>query len=110
MVSVRAGGWRVLARVRNMSASGAYLQCAVPNASVARIQIDFRENPRAARLAAHIVRRTADGIGIEWGEFAPASVMRILCRAEQDPKQPLALPPAGPRVAAMPAGAGHGAA
>lgn len=84
MVSLRAGGWRVLARVRNMSSSGAYLQCAVPNASVLRIHVDFRQAPGSARLAAYIVRRTPEGIGIEWGEFAPAAIMRLLRRAHGD--------------------------
>src|SRR5579872_4155884 len=88
MVSLRAGGWRVLARLRNMSSSGAYLQCAVPSANVA-----------------HIVRRTSDGIGVEWGEFAPRSVMRMLLRAEQHPTEVLAPPGPDPRVAGMPGSA-----
>lgn len=102
MVSLRAGGWRVLARLRNMSSSGAYLQCAVPSASVVRIHVDFRDGSDSVRLAAHIVRRTADGIGIEWGEFAPRSVMRMLLRAEQEPLPVPAAATPDPRVAAMP--------
>ncbi|HLY52532.1 MAG TPA: PilZ domain-containing protein [Steroidobacteraceae bacterium] len=107
MVSLRAGGWRVLARVRNISSSGAYLQCAVPSASVARIHIDFRDGPDSVRLAAHIVRRTADGIGIEWAEFAPQRIMRMLRRAEREREaaQTLAPAQADPRVAARPGGA-----
>ncbi|HLJ39420.1 MAG TPA: PilZ domain-containing protein [Steroidobacteraceae bacterium] len=105
MVSLRAGGWRVLARLRNMSSSGAYLQCAVPSANVARIHVDFRDGADSVRLAAHIVRRTSDGIGVEWGEFAPRSVMRMLLRAEQHPTEVLAPPGPDPRVAGMPGSA-----
>lgn len=102
MVSLRAGGWRVLARLRNMSSSGAYLQCAVPSARVLHIHVDFREGSDSVRLAAQIVRRTADGIGIEWGEFAPQCVMRMLLRAEAEQPQVLGAATSDTRVAATP--------
>jgi hypothetical protein len=78
MVSLHAGAWRVLARMENVSCSGAFLRCAVPSAGVVRIRIDLRQGPGAARLVAYIVRRTADGIGVEWGEFAPEAVTGML--------------------------------
>jgi hypothetical protein len=81
MVSVRAAGWRVLAQVRNISVSGAYLRCAVPDASVTRIRVDFKHQPRTRELVAYVVRRTADGIGVEWGEFGSETVTQVLSRA-----------------------------
>jgi PilZ domain len=85
MVLLRAAGWRVLARIKNISVSGAYLRCAVPESGVGRIRVDFRRQPpRSAELVAYVVRRTPEGIGIEWGEFGCRAVTRLLGQIRPD--------------------------
>jgi hypothetical protein len=89
MVLLRAAGWRVPARLKNMSISGAYLHCAIPDASVVRVGVDFRRHPRAAEVIAYVVRRTVEGIGVEWGEFGSQAVTRLLSRVAPDPAEAL---------------------
>jgi hypothetical protein len=91
MVLLRAAGWRVPARVRDISISGAYLRCAIPDPSVVRVRVDFRRHPRTTELIAYVVRRTADGIGVEWGEFGSQAVSRLLNRVRPDPTEQFAL-------------------
>lgn len=93
MVSLRAGAWHVPARLMNISTSGAYLLCAVPDASVVRIRVQFRQELSSTRLVAYVVRRTRDGIGVEWSEFAPEAVSRLLRRPQPESAQ-LPAPPA----------------
>jgi hypothetical protein len=85
MVSLRAGRWCVLAQLKNISSSGAYLRCAVPDPAVSWIRIDFKDEHNSASVVAYVVRRTADGIGVEWGEFSPEFIARLLSRAEAVP-------------------------
>jgi hypothetical protein len=87
MVLLRATGWRVPARVKDISISGAYLRCAIPDPSVVRVRVDFRRHPRATELIAYVVRRTTDGIGVEWGEFGSQAVSRLLARVRPDPAE-----------------------
>lgn len=90
MVSLHAGGWHVPARLMNISSSGAYLLCAVPDASVVCVQ--FRQELRSTRLVAYVVRRSGDGIGVEWDKFAPQAITRLLNRGHPDAAQISALP------------------
>jgi hypothetical protein len=98
MVLLRAAGWRVPGRVKDISISGAYVRCAVPDPGVVRIRLDFRRHSRAAELIAYVVRRTADGIGVEWGEFGSQAVSRLLSRVQPAPEESLAGPPGCSRV------------
>lgn len=70
-------GWTAPARVRDISASGAFLECSPP-ASVTRVLIRFKGREVSSILTGDIVRVTADGVGIEWGEFAPAAIAALL--------------------------------
>ena len=81
-VSVRVGGWRAVAQVKDISASGAFLQCAVPRDQHMRICVDFSGAQRQPVLTAQVVRSTDCGVGIEWLEFAPEAVLRMLEGAE----------------------------
>lgn len=87
MVLLRAAGWRVPARVKDISISGAYLRCAMPDPGVVRVRVDFRRHPRSTELIAYVVRRAADGIGVEWGEFGSQAVSRLLARVRPDPAE-----------------------
>jgi hypothetical protein len=90
MVLLRAAGWRVPARVKDISISGACLRCAIPDPSVVRVRVDFRRHPRATELVAYVVRRTADGVGVEWGEFGSRAVSRLLAEVSPDPVESFA--------------------
>jgi hypothetical protein len=86
IVSVTDGsGWSVSARVRDISASGAFLECTAPRATVTRVLVELRDGRRAIALAGDVVRRAHDGIGIEWGDFAPAAVTSLLQGAVPEP-------------------------
>jgi len=71
-------GWTAPARVRDISASGAFLECSPPVASVMRVLIRFKGCEVSSILTADIVRVTSEGIAVEWGEFAPAAVAALL--------------------------------
>jgi hypothetical protein len=103
MVLLRAAGWRVLAQVKNISVSGAYLRCVVPETGVTRIRVDFRQPPRGAELVAYVVRRTPDGIGVEWGEFGCRAVTRLLSQVRPAPVEAGA-PSSACSVSAIPRG------
>jgi hypothetical protein len=105
MVLLRAAGWRVLARVRDISISGAYFRCVVPDAGVARVRVDFRQ-PRSPELVAYIVRRTPEGIGVEWGEFGCRAITRLLSRVPPDGAEACAPSPECSNAAATPRGNG----
>jgi PilZ domain len=76
--SVSVGSWRAVAQVKDISISGAFLQCVAPPDSSKRLCLDFSGSQRHVVLSAQIVRRTGTGVGIEWLEFAPAPVLQML--------------------------------
>jgi hypothetical protein len=93
-------GWRAPARVRDISASGAFLECSPPVVSVTRVLIRFKGCEVGSILTGNIVRLTSEGIGIEWGEFAPAAVAALLHGVPPDATRIPALQPTrarGPR-------------
>jgi len=73
--------WTAVARVRDISASGAFLECSAPHATVTRVLVRLRGG--SVEIAGDVIRRTREGIGIEWGEFAPVAVAPLL-RARVD--------------------------
>jgi hypothetical protein len=91
-------GWTAPARLRDISASGAFLECLPPAASVTRVLIRFKACQVSSILTADIVRVTSEGIGIEWGEFAPAAVAVLLRAAPQDATRIPASKPTRARV------------
>jgi hypothetical protein len=78
VVSVSAGSWRAIAQVRDISVSGALLRCLAPRDRMKRICVEFPSSARNDVLMAQVVRRTNDSVGIEWLEFAPDLVLRML--------------------------------
>jgi len=78
MVLLRAGNWHVLGRIGNLSVSGAFVRCALPPQGATRVVVDLRMSVGAGEVAAHLIRTTAEGIGIEWTRLAPAAVVRLL--------------------------------
>lgn len=69
-------------RLRDVSVSGAFLETKLQTPLLAHVhvEIDFPSRQRSKRrsLAAHIMRRDENGIGIEWIELAPRAVIKLL--------------------------------
>jgi hypothetical protein len=70
----------------NVSISGAFIRTARATALWTRLEVEFphphgpSEEPE--RIAAHVTRRTRDGVGVEWDELAPHAVRALLLDGE----------------------------
>ena len=72
---------RHLARVVDVSISGAFLRIGLPvdDLHPVHIEIPLPGKRRARRVVeAYVVRRGEDGVGVEWAELAPEPVMAVL--------------------------------
>lgn len=76
-------------RLLDASASGGYVATDPPLPMMSRVHLGFGWAKLSAdpphRIAAYIVRSDAHGIGIEWQEFAPPSLLALI--------EPLRVPP-----------------
>ncbi len=88
VVSVNAGSWRAIAQIMDISVSGALLRCRAPRNRIKRICVEFPNSPDSEVLMAQVVRRTNDSVGVEWLEFAPDLVLRMLEGVKAAPSQP----------------------
>ena len=66
----------------NLSVSGAFIQADFELRLLSRIEVSI-ELPQWSRhgapsVAAYVARRLKDGMGIEWCEFAPPEIARLL--------------------------------
>lgn len=77
-VRLTARRWSADAQLRDLSASGAYLECSPPPARVMLVMVEFGGAQRRVAVAAELVRREHSGIAVEWREFAPRAVRQIL--------------------------------
>lgn len=72
---------RHVARVVDVSISGAFLRIGLPVDDLHPVHIEIptcgRKRSRAL-IEAYVVRRGEDGVGVEWAEFAPEPVMALL--------------------------------
>jgi len=80
-VRVSASRWRAVAQISNLSVSGAYLVGAPPPPRITCIKVEFGTPQQRVLIEADVVRRTHDGFALEWREFAPRAVRRLLERA-----------------------------
>ena len=72
---------RHLARVVDVSISGAFLRIGLPvdDLHAVHIEIPLPGKRRARRVVeAYVVRRAEDGVGVEWADLAPEPVMAML--------------------------------
>jgi hypothetical protein len=70
------------ARLADLSASGAYIEVGLDLRLLSRVQIAIalphhRTHP-TPMVAAYVVRRGKDGVGVEWCEYAPEPVLELL--------------------------------
>jgi hypothetical protein len=81
-VSTGTGGGGGAGRLRNVSMSGAFLESAIALPLFARITLavlrDDAPLRHANEVVASIVRREADGFGIEWCETPASAICGIL--------------------------------
>jgi PilZ domain-containing protein len=115
-VTVRdSKGWTAVARIRDVSISGAFLECRHEFDSASWITVNFGHGGSAQPVDGYIARLTREGIGIEWAEFAPDAVTDVLrSRASLQRHRPVAhprrrgsinaspLPDSPPRIPAKP--------
>ena len=75
-----------LARVVDLSVSGAFVEIRLKPPLMSRIKVmfDVRRGRHTGKcqLSAHVVRSTASGVGIEWDEASPAPVNVLMSMFE----------------------------
>ena len=85
-------GFAVQAEIRNISASGALVRSASPLPLHARVLVQFvvRDvHPQRERPAvhAHVIRRSEEGFGLEWAEFSPEPIRKVLRQLSATPSR-----------------------
>jgi len=73
--------------MKNLSLSGALVKANVDLGLHALVQVSINvqsRSQRAAEISAYVSRKTTEGVGIEWCEFAP-SVVKDLLRSPSIP-------------------------
>jgi hypothetical protein len=78
-VQLRSESGGARGRVRDASASGAFIETSLRVAAGSRLEVEFR----GAWIAASAVRSDVDGMGLEWNEFAPPAIVETLERLEE---------------------------
>ena len=80
-------------RLRNISLSGGFIETGSDARLLSRvhvaIEVPRRPGKDALVVPAYVARRTADGIGVEWCDFAPRAVAELIkdvaARASMEP-------------------------
>jgi hypothetical protein len=69
-----------VARLRDVSVSGAFLETAAIVRANSCVHVQFKTHlgSNSRELRAHVVRMTPEGIAVEWAEFAPREVARLM--------------------------------
>lgn len=76
-------------RLTNFSLSGAFIECQWEARTASFIMLDLPlaevgHGLQTTRIAAHVVRVTSRGIGVEWGEFAVTEIAEWLRHLTED--------------------------
>ena len=90
------GGLVARGRTRNVSMSGAFVVSPLPVSLFSYVQVQFTSMLNGKRTATavegQVVRKVADGFGIEWCEYAPAAVRALVVeppsRLAEAPRSP----------------------
>lgn len=96
-ISARTAGFSAAGKLRDISVSGAFITTAEP---IEPLNIVTLHLPTVYpfKLHAQVVRRTAEGIAVEWLEYVPELVQQLLRRASNVDRR---LPPARASVRAQ---------
>jgi PilZ domain len=85
-----AGGAAAQGRVLNVSVSGAFVSTHLPAPVLSHIQVSFEVghwDGEPATIDAQVIRRTAQGLALEWTEFAPEAVWALMQPAAPHPRE-----------------------
>ncbi len=76
-------------QTQDVSISGAFIRTAQLVPLWIRLEVEFAPpdglTEKPERIAAHVTRRTREGLGIEWYELAPHTVRTLLVPKEPSP-------------------------
>lgn len=104
----------VTGSLENVSSSGAFVRTQGKGPPRGPVEVALAEGDAdrggLVRLAAYVVRQSEGGVGIEWCEFAPAAVRRLIAagkrsgsaRAKARALPSVSHPPCGPNTAMQP--------
>ena len=95
----RDGQW-VRGCIRNASISGAFIVTRMPAAPLSHVSVRFTKSrgSRTEELEGEVVRRTREGLAIEWTEFAPTRVRALMLLPASESLWPVQeTPEAAPR-------------
>jgi hypothetical protein len=73
-VRLRRAGWHTTGMLANASLSGGFVRTRLQAPILSLIEMDIFETC----ISAYVVRSDARGLALEWFEFAPAGVARLL--------------------------------
>lgn len=83
---IAESGESATGQTENVSISGAFIRTAELVPLWIRLEVEFAPpdglTERPERIAAHVTRRTREGLGIEWDELAPHTVRALLVPKE----------------------------
>ena len=84
-------------RISNLSLSGVFVTMPIPPLPLwTRVAVYLDDAPRGRRtrqaLFAYVVRRTEEGVGLEWCQFAPHAIRRLLSRSATRPSDSRRVP------------------
>ena len=88
-----AGGIAGRGHILNVSISGAFIRTPLPARLLSVVQIAIDADHRSGVstiVAAQVVRKTAEGLGLEWCEPAPALVDALATTPSSGDSRPLA--------------------
>jgi PilZ domain len=89
-VRLRRDGWDSAGILTNISVSGGFVRTRlqVPVMSMVRVAVGELE------VQGYVVRRTAEGVGIEWCDFAPAPICKLVMPEDrvERPVEPAPVP------------------
>lgn len=79
-------GLPITGRLLNASSSGGYVATSAKLPIMTRVHValgwDGLQRNSRYRIAAHVIRLDADGVGLEWQEFAPAPLLALIDLAQ----------------------------
>ncbi|HZF24659.1 MAG TPA: PilZ domain-containing protein [Steroidobacteraceae bacterium] len=73
-VRLHCAKWDAAGHLKDASLSGAFVHTRLQVPAWTQIEVELSE----VRIAAYVVRVAADGLGIEWSEFAPPVIRELL--------------------------------
>lgn len=79
---IRARAAVAIGRMLNASLSGAYIETSVPLSLLARLDVVCKpvctERADCPGVPAYVTRVGRNGVGVEWFEFAPATIRQLM--------------------------------